>query len=89
VGIEEMVLFYGDERFPDGVFPPATNRSGAAYSGGVEVNTIAAYHVIGGSCNDYYRPSTGERFAAPGDAACGGWKETAADRAANNPGTWK
>ena len=67
-----MVLFYGDPRHPDGVIP----RGGTT-----------AYHVIGGVCNLYYRPSDGLEFSAPGDGSgCETWKDSAADITARRYG---
>lgn len=81
-GAAEAVLFYGNPRFPDGVLPPGEGHA-SAYVNGAPVPVQAAYHVIGGGCNDYYKPSSGEEFAVPGDGAgCATWKPSAADRAA-------
>ena len=82
-GADAAVLFYGDPRFPDGVLPPGEGTS-SAHANGAPVPVQVAYHVIGGGCNDYYRPSSGEEFAVPGDGAgCATWRPSAADRAAH------
>jgi hypothetical protein len=75
-----MELFYGDPRFPNGIIPPGVPGTPAAYADGNPVPAVVSYRIIGEGCNTYYRPSTGEIFAATGDG-CATWTPSAADRA--------
>jgi hypothetical protein len=79
-GKSEMLMYYGDPRHPDGVFPPGTLPGVSAFADGRPRAVTVSYHIIGNGCNSLLRPSTGELFAGT-EAGCEKWKPSAADRA--------
>jgi hypothetical protein len=79
-GKSEMLMYYGDPRHSDGVFPPGTLPGVRAFGDGRPQPVTVSYHIIGKGCNSLFRPSTGELFAGT-EAGCEKWKSSAADRA--------